>query len=163
MLNVSLFDCTRAWMKVLRGRLESGPKITVNYLLYMSSNADEPWKHTQITSSHFVFLHKILQKCSSFDLDMTYFISHPAKKNHVPFFSSSRRTKASVRMFLWMSSHSGDLELHFWAICTTVSSSHLLYTSLSSFMILILSCTLHYSCSSWRWKDMKKNEQMCQK
>lgn len=94
---------------------------------------------------------------------MTYFVG-----NHVPSFISSRRTKASVRMFLWLSSHSGHMELHFWAICT---SFHLLSCDffLSVHITFIfhnidfMSCTLHYSCSSRRWKDMKKNEQMCQK
>lgn len=77
---------------------------------------------------------------------MTFLIFHPTQ-SHVPTFSSSRRTKASVCMFLWMSSHSGDLELHFWAMCTTV---FLLSTSDNSRAEIFILYTHHFHLS-WYW------------
>lgn len=114
-------------MNVLRGRLESGPRITVNYFLYMSSNADEPWKDTH--------------RCSRFDLEMTYLISHPAKKKKMSLISVyPKEQKQACVCFCECRPN-----LETWNCISEpyepqFSSSHLLYTSLSSYWF----CHVHY-------------------
>lgn len=142
-------------MKVSRGRLESGPKITVNYLLYMSSNADEPWKNTRRFLHPTSFFYIKSYRNAWVLIEMTYLISHPAKKIMSLFSVHPEEQKQACVCFCECRP-----TLETWNCISEpyvpVSSSHLLYTSLSSFIILILSCTLHYSCSSRRWKDMSK-------